>query len=111
MIPILLRVTVSRNSFKKSEFNLGIFSEVLAWISVFWLTLTSIFFFFPTVFEDDGLQNAEDFNYTCVVVGAVLILSMFYWFLPKPLGARHFFVGPKREEKTDDKGERHESLK
>jgi len=55
MIPILLRVTVSRNSFKKSEFNLGIFSEVLAWISVFWLTLTSIFFFFPTVFEDDGL--------------------------------------------------------
>lgn len=27
-----------------------------------------------------------------------MIIALFYWFLPKPYGARHFFTGPKRGE-------------
>lgn len=27
----------------------------------------------------------------------VLIVALLYWFLPKPYGARHFFIGPKRD--------------
>lgn len=42
-------------------------------------------------------QTADGFNYTCVVVGATLLLAAVYWFFPK-YGARHFFVGPKHEE-------------
>lgn len=90
-IPIFLRLTASRTTFKKSDFHLGRFSEPVGWIAVIWLVGTSIIFLFPTSFNDDGSQDKEIFNYTCVVVGAVAIIALIYWFLPAPLGARHFF--------------------
>ncbi len=43
-------------------------------------------------------QTAEGFNYTCVVLGGMLIVAYIYWYLPAPYGARHFFVGPKRDD-------------
>jgi amino acid transporter len=46
-IPIVLRLTGARRSFKKSTFHLGPFSEVIGWISVVWLVVTSCFFLFP----------------------------------------------------------------
>lgn len=46
-IPIILRLTVARKSFKKSSFHLGSFSELIGWISVIWLMITSCFFLFP----------------------------------------------------------------
>lgn len=62
-----------------------------------WLVVTSVFFLLPTNFDENGHQTVEGFNYTCVVVGGVSIVAMIYWFLPAPHGARHFFVGPKRD--------------
>lgn len=60
---------------------------------------TSICFFFPTSFDENMQQTAEDFNYTIVVYGGALIVAATYWFLPKSLGgARHFFTGPVRPE-------------
>ncbi|CDW88429.1 apc amino acid permease [Stylonychia lemnae] len=97
-IPIVLRLTVCRNTFQKSAFHLGNFSEVIGWISVVWLCVTSVFFLLPSEFDENGGQNAKIFNYTCVVVGGTLLLAMIYWFLPAPHGARHFFVGPKRDD-------------
>jgi len=97
MIPILLRVTVSRNTFVKSTVNLGPFSIIIGWVSVCWLFMTSCFFLFPNQFNEDLQQTATIFNYTCAVVGLVLIVASIYWFLPKSCGgARHFFTGPKR---------------
>lgn len=96
-IPILLRLTVSRNTFKKSDVNMGCLSVPIGWIAVLWLIATSIIFLLPTSFDANMNQTAAGFNYACVVVGGVLILASVYWYLPAPLGARHFFRGPKRE--------------
>lgn len=43
-------------------------------------------------------QEADSFNYTCVVYGAALIVAGAYWFL----SARHFFKGPIRPEDIVD---------
>jgi amino acid transporter len=101
MIPILLRITVARKSFKTSEFHLGVFSLPCGILSVTYLLFTSVCFLFPTAFNSDGKLSVEVFNYTPVVVSAVLIIAFTYWWLPKPYGARHFFVGPKRKEEDD----------
>ncbi len=102
MIPILLRITVARNSFKPSSFHLGSFSLPCGILSVMYLIFTSVIFLFPTAFSSNGTLTAEVFNYTPVVVATVLIIAFIYWWLPKPYGARYFFVGPKRKE--DEEG-------
>jgi amino acid transporter len=53
-IPIILRLTVARKTFKQSEFNLGILSVPMGWISVVWLLTTSILFLLPIHFDADG---------------------------------------------------------
>lgn len=107
-IPIFLRLTWSRKTFPRSDFHLGPFSEVIGWISVTWLFITSIFFIMPSAFDENGYQTATNFNYTCVVVGGVSIIALIYWYLPAPYGARHFFVGPKRDDHVE--GEQNEKL-
>jgi amino acid transporter len=52
-IPILLRATCARKSFKQSTFSLGIFSLPIAWISGIWLVVTSTFFIWPNAFITD----------------------------------------------------------
>lgn len=47
-IPIFLRVTYAKNSFKKSSFHLGSFSILIGYISFIWLVVTSTMFLFPT---------------------------------------------------------------
>jgi len=97
-IPILLRLTVARNTFIKSEaFNLGRWSLPLGWLAVVWLVVTSCFFVLPEKYEAGMFW--ENFNWTGVVLALVLLTSLVYWYLPAPMGARHFFKGPKR---TDD---------
>jgi len=96
-VPIVLRLTVSRNTFQKSSFHLGPFSEVIGWVSVVWLVITSIFFLLPNQFDDNMRETPTNFNYTPVVLVGFFIIAMVYWFLPAPYGARHFFVGPKRD--------------
>ena len=83
-IPIALRLF--KSDFVKGVIHLGPFSEIIGWISVIWLIVTSIFFFWPTAYP----VNEVDMNYTVVVVGAVFIFSMIYWLI----SARHFYVGP-----------------
>lgn len=105
MIPILLRITVARKTFKHSSFHLGVFSIPCGFISVAYLLFTSVIFLFPTAFSSDGTLTAEVFNYTPVVVAVVLIIAFIYWWLPKPYGARYFFVGPKRKEEEGNEKE------
>jgi hypothetical protein len=72
-------------------------------ISSIFLVATSICFFFPTSFDENMQQTAEDFNYTIVVFGGALLIAATYWFLPKGCGgARHFFTGPVRPEDVID---------
>jgi hypothetical protein len=93
-IPIILRVTVSRNTFQQGPYNLGRLSILNGVIASVFLVCTSICFFFPTSFDENMQQTAEDFNYTCVVYGAALVVAGIYWFG----GARKWFTGPVRPE-------------
>lgn len=52
-IPIILRVTVSRKSFKQGPWNLGRLSVLIGVISSVFLVCTSICFFFPTSFDEN----------------------------------------------------------
>ena len=53
-IPIFLRLTCAKDTFQRSAFHLGPFSEIIGWISVVWLVITSIFFLLPTNFDENG---------------------------------------------------------
>ena len=90
-IPILLRLTVSRSTFRKSAFDLGAWSVPIGWTAVIWLFLTSIVFVLPTRVDKDGRVTVSNFNWTSAVLGAILLLAMVYWYLPAPYGAKHFF--------------------
>ncbi len=103
-IPIFLRVTDARDTFQQGAFHLGKYSIVCGWISSIWLTLTSLLFFWPATFP----VNAASMNYTIVVVGAVMIICLFFWVVV----ARHYFQGPKRRdpEPAEDRPEEKENV-
>ncbi|TNV80914.1 hypothetical protein FGO68_gene5046 [Halteria grandinella] len=109
-IPILLRLTVSKSTFKTSSFSLGALSLPLGWLSVIWLFLTSIFFLLPLKFDENMHQTWEDFNWTPVVLGGMSVVAMVYWWV----SARKFFQGPKRVHEDDAAGpmlqEHHRSI-
>ena len=52
-IPILLRLTVSKNTFRQSAFSLGDLSIPIGWIAVIWLSMTSCFFVLPLKFDEN----------------------------------------------------------
>lgn len=87
-------MTASKDTFKQGPYNLGRWSILNGWVASVFLVATSICFFFPTSFNDQMQQEADSFNYTCVVYGGALIVAGAYWFL----SARHFFKGPIRPE-------------
>jgi amino acid transporter len=84
-IPILLRCTVAAKSFEKSAFHMGRLSLPIAWISWFWLFITSCFMFWPTVFP----VNVYNMNWTIVVVAGCGFIAAVYWMTH----ARHVFKG------------------
>ncbi|KIY52604.1 amino acid transporter [Fistulina hepatica ATCC 64428] len=86
--PIAARY-LGENDFKPGPFNLGIFSIPVALISVLFMALMGIVFMFPT----NPTTDAHDMNYTVVVLGGVLLLSLVYYYLPK-YGGVHWFTGP-----------------
>lgn len=58
-------------------------------VAVIWMTFMSIVFLFPT---SPG-PNANNMNYTAVVLGGVVMLSVAYFYFPK-YGGIHWFTGP-----------------
>ncbi|KAG6844195.1 hypothetical protein H0H87_009023 [Tephrocybe sp. NHM501043] len=61
----------------------------VAVIAVLFMTLMSTVFFFPTTPSTDAL----DMNYTVVVLGGILLLSVIWYYFPK-YGGVHWFTGP-----------------
>ena len=113
-IPILLRLTVSKNTFIKSSFDLGSFSIPIGWLSICWLFITSFFFILPLKLDENQHITLSNFNWTIAVLSLILLISLVYWNLPAPFGAKHFFTGPKRtdqhnvENDDDDYSENHQ---
>ncbi|KAI0049724.1 amino acid transporter [Auriscalpium vulgare] len=89
-VPIAARwIWRKENGFVPGPFTLGSWSAPIALISVVWMTFMSVVFFFPTTAHTD----TADMNYTVVVLGGVLILSLVWYYFPK-YGGVHWFTGP-----------------
>ena len=61
----------------------------VAVIAVAWMIFTSIVFFFPTTPQ----TNAQEMNYTVLVLGGVLLLALVYYYFPL-YGGVYWFKGP-----------------
>ncbi|KAI9439462.1 APC amino acid permease [Russula earlei] len=89
-IPIAARwIWRKENGWTPGAFSLGSWSGLCAFVSVTWMGFTSIVFCFPTTKQ----TSAEDMNYTAVVLGGVLALSIAWYYFPV-CGGVHWFKGP-----------------
>ncbi|KAG8218026.1 amino acid/polyamine transporter I [Butyriboletus roseoflavus] len=95
-IPIASRF-IFKNNFKPGPFNLGIFSLPVGIISVSFMAFMDIVFFFPTTPQ----TSTGSMNYTVVVLGGVLSLSLVWYYFPV-YGGVHWFTGPVPNLDKDD---------
>jgi len=87
-IPIAARF-MGGQPFTPGPFNLGKFSLPVAVVAVTWMTFMSIVFLFPTSMD----PTAQTMNYSIVVLGGILILSVVYFYFPV-YGGVYWFKGP-----------------
>ncbi|KAI7893712.1 amino acid/polyamine transporter I [Mucor mucedo] len=92
-IPIALRLTVARKKFKRGPFHLGPFSDIINFISCFWILFTSALFLCPTEYP----VTASNMNYASVIFVAVMICSVSYYYLR----AKEWFHGPGKSLEDD----------
>ncbi|KAJ8658346.1 hypothetical protein O0I10_006029 [Lichtheimia ornata] len=87
-IPILLRITVSRKTFKPGPWSLGRFSTICGVLSCCWLLFTCVLFILPT----EAPVTADNMNYAIAPFAFIMgCSSLFFYF-----SARHWFTGPVR---------------
>ena len=55
----------------------------------------------PLKFDANMHQTWDEFNWTGVVLALVILTALVYWYLPAPMGAKHFFKGPKRADEDE----------
>jgi len=87
-IPIVARF-VGQNNFKPGPFYTGVFSLPIAIIAVLFMAFMGTVFLFPTTPK----TSVADMNYSVVVLGGVLILSLVWYYFPK-YGGVYWFRGP-----------------
>ncbi|KAI0263183.1 APC amino acid permease [Gloeopeniophorella convolvens] len=88
LVPVSAR-WLGKNDFKPGRFHLGIFSLPVATTAALWMTFILVVIMFPT---SPG-PTAKTMNYTVVVWGGVIILSLVYFYFPK-YGGVYWFTGP-----------------
>ncbi|KAJ6631199.1 APC amino acid permease [Mycena sp. CBHHK59/15] len=95
-IPIAARF-LGQNDFQPGPFSLGKFSFPVAAVAVTWMAFMSVVLLFPAVPQVD----ATDMNYSAVVVGGFLFLSISYYHFPG-YGGKTWFKGPIRNLDHED---------
>ncbi|KAI6130304.1 amino acid/polyamine transporter I [Pisolithus croceorrhizus] len=80
---------LGNSNFRRGPFHLGILSLPISIIAVLFMAFMSIIFLFPIM---PG-PSATTMNYTVVVLGGILGLSLVWYYLPM-YGGIHWFVGP-----------------
>ncbi|KAI9836024.1 MAG: hypothetical protein M1819_001635 [Sarea resinae] len=76
MIPILTNLLTGRKNMHRGTFNLGPKAGIIVnTITVCWLAFAIVFFSFPYYKP----VVASNMNYTCVVVGGLIILTLGWW--------------------------------
>ncbi|CDS14519.1 hypothetical protein LRAMOSA06688 [Lichtheimia ramosa] len=88
LVPILLRITIARKTFKPGPFRLGKFAYPIGAISCCWLLFGVVLFILPTQWPVDP----DNMNYA-VLPYAFIMLASGLWFA---VSARHWFTGPYR---------------
>ncbi|KAF8212888.1 amino acid/polyamine transporter I [Mycena galopus ATCC 62051] len=86
--PIIAR-WVGGQKFVPGPFNLGLLSAPVSFIASAYMIFIILVFMFPAI---PG-PTSHSMNYTVVVVGGTVILSLGYYFFPK-YGGRYWFTGP-----------------
>jgi amino acid transporter len=84
IIPIFLRVTVSRHTFQPKEFNLGVFSMPFGIVSVSWGTFMIIVLCLAT----DTPATTDNINYSPIALGIILVFAWTYWIF----SARYIYI-------------------
>ncbi|WBW71163.1 amino acid transmembrane transporter [Schizosaccharomyces osmophilus] len=88
VIPIACRLVFGRRmNYKQGPWNLGWFSIPVNVFAVAWTSFVSVIFVMPNVRP----VTAENMNYAIVVLAAVLLFSLVYWWS----GARKNYIGPR----------------
>jgi len=87
-IPFSLRV-LGRANFKPGPFSLGIWGIPVAVLAIFFMVFMTIVFLFPATPQ----TSVQEMNYTVVVLGGVLLLSLVWYYFPK-YGGVYWFTGP-----------------
>ncbi|HLJ66789.1 MAG TPA: amino acid permease [Chloroflexota bacterium] len=86
VVPTFLRLRAGSN-FKPGPWTLGKWSRPVGIIAVTWVVIITVLFMLPTTHP----ITRDNFNYTVVAVGVVLVYATLMWVL----SARHWFTGPR----------------
>jgi amino acid permease (GABA permease) len=84
--PVLLRL-VAGTRFEPGPWTLGRWSKPIDVIAVVWVAFISILFILPTATP----ITRNNFNYTIIAVGVVVLFAASYWML----SAKNWFKGPR----------------
>ncbi|KXS15835.1 APC amino acid permease [Gonapodya prolifera JEL478] len=93
-LPIFCRLTFARSVFKKGEFHLGPFSEIIGWIAITWVSFLFVLLCLPYNYP----VTAINFNYASVLIGGVTFFASAFW----TFSARHWFRGPVPRVSEDE---------
>jgi amino acid permease (GABA permease) len=86
--PIFLRITSGRKKLVPGPFSLGRWATPIGSIAVAWVSFVVVMLFFPP----GQTTNAQEMNYSVVIIMAVFIFASLSWVL----SARKWFCGPVR---------------
>ncbi|KZV68533.1 APC amino acid permease [Peniophora sp. CONT] len=87
-IPIVARFWGGQH-LTPGPFSLGRLSLPVAAVAVSWMWFMTIILLFPTTAQ----TNAQEMNYSVVVIGGVVAFALAYYYFPK-YGGVHWFEGP-----------------
>ncbi|KAF9529046.1 APC amino acid permease [Crepidotus variabilis] len=88
-IPIGARIIWGRRALRPGPFDLGTLSVPISLIAVVFMTFMIIVFLFPTASH----PTSQGMNYSVVVFGGVMSLSICWYYFPK-YGGVYWFTGP-----------------
>ncbi|EHA46937.1 choline transporter [Pyricularia oryzae 70-15] len=79
LIPILTNMMTGRRNMYRGAFFMGKWGWLVNGVTVSWLVFAIVFFSFPYTQP----VTVENMNYTCVVLGGLIVLILGWWFVGK----------------------------
>jgi len=93
VVPVFLRITSGRQTFKPGPFHLGRWSTLVGSVACSWVAFICVLLMFPSTSGPDS----QTMNYAVTIIVGVILLSGGWWIL----GARKWFKGPVKTVEED----------